>query len=409
MPTSATDGSRSRLAPGSVAYDPVIVTVVLALLTLGVVMVYSASVRIDGPLIAWHRWWSTPLRQVIYAVAGVVAMFVVAGSGYRWLSWGASRGWVPRVILVVSAVLLVAVLIPALSGHDLGLKRAIVLLRRPFVLSFQPFEVAKLALVVFLAAVLGHQPARIRHLWRGYLPVVTACGAVVALTGLEDLGTSALMVAVVAALLYHAGACWRHLIATGLIGLAGLAALVAYKPYRVQRIVTYLTDAADSAGAGYQIRQALLAIGAGGWWGRGLGHGVQKYGYLPQDNNDFVFAIVCEELGMAGGLGIIALYLLLLARGAWIATRCPDRFGQLLAWGITLLITLQAAFNIAVVTHAVPTKGISLPFVSSGGSGVLVLAMAAGLLAAVGGAAINGTSARRQAIASGPEPAPAGS
>lgn len=387
MQVRATDGPARPATAGEPSFDRVVVALVIALMTLGVVMVYSASVPVEGPLISWQRWWSTPLRQVIYAVAGVVAMFVVATAGYRWLAWPATRGWVPLTVFGVCLALLVSVLIPSVSGRELGLQRAIVLLRRPFVLSFQPFEVAKVGLVVFLASVLVHQGPRIRGLIRGYLPTAAACGLLIGLTGLEDLGTAALMVAVVAVMLYLAGARWRHLLLTGLLGLAGLAALVAYKPYRVQRIVTFLTEEPDPAGAGYQIRQALLAIGSGGWFGRGLGNSVQKYGYLPQDNNDFVFAILCEELGLAGGLVVLGLYLALLARGAWIAGRCPDRFGQLLAWGITLLITLQAAFNIAVVTHAVPTKGISLPFVSSGGSGVLILSAAAGLLAAIGGAA----------------------
>ncbi len=385
MQLRATDGP-AQTPVTSAGLDRVVVALVIALMTIGVVMVYSASVPLEGPLISWQRWWSTPLRQAIYAVAGVVAMFVVATAGYRWLSWPATRGWVPLAILSTCTALLIAALLPALSGRELGLQRAIVLLRRPFVLSFQPFEVAKVGLVVFLSAALARLGPRLCDLWRGYLPTVAACGVLIALTGLEDLGTAALMVVVAAILLYLGRARWRHLLCTALLGLAGLTALVAHKPYRVQRIVTFLTEDPDPAGAGYQIRQALLAIGSGGWLGRGLGNSVQKYGYLPQDNNDFVFAILCEELGLAGGLVVIGLYLALLARGAWIACRCPDPFGQLLAWGITLLITLQAAFNIAVVTHAVPTKGISLPFVSSGGSGVLILGAAAGLLAAVGGA-----------------------
>ena len=146
----------------------------------------------------------------------------------------------------------------------------------------------------------------------------------------------------------------------------------------------FLPEAPDPQGAGYQIDQALIAIGSGGWCGRGLGAGVQKL-YLPQANNDFILAIICEELGIVGGLTIVGLFVLLLWRGWWIARQAPDRFGQLLALGLTLTITLQAAFNVAVVTDSVPTKGISLPFVSTGGSGVMFLGLAAGLLAAVGG------------------------
>jgi cell division protein FtsW len=170
----------------------------------------------------------------------------------------------------------------------------------------------------------------------------------------------------------------------GLGGLAAGALLIAIKPYRWERLVAFFTGNADPSRGGYQITQSLIAIGAGGWWGRGLGAGVQKYDYLPHDENDFIFSIICEELGVAGGLAIIALFLLLLWRGFSIARRASDPFGRLLATGLTLMICLQAAFNIAVVTHIVPTKGISLPYVSAGGSGVLFLGIAAGLIAAVG-------------------------
>ncbi|RMF81072.1 MAG: hypothetical protein D6744_07550 [Planctomycetota bacterium] len=152
------------------------------------------------------------------------------------------------------------------------------------------------------------------------------------------------------------------------------------------RVMSFIESWSDLSKASYQVTQSLIAIGSGGWWGRGLGAGVQKYGYLPQDNNDFIFAIVCEELGIVGGLVVIALFLLLLWRGWRIACATLNPFGRLLAAGVTLMICLQAAFNIAVVTNCVPTKGISLPFVSAGGSGVLFLGMAAGLLASVGGA-----------------------
>jgi len=191
-------------------------------------------------------------------------------------------------------------------------------------------------------------------------------------------------------MLLLAGARWLHLIATGLLGAAAGAALILLEPYRLRRIIIWLTEEPDPTGGGYQITQSLIAIGSGGWWGRGLGAGVQKYGYLPQDNNDFILAILCEELGVVGGLAVVALFLLLVWRGWRISANAPDSFGRLLAAGITLTICLQAAFNIGVVTNSVPTKGISLPFVSAGGSGVLFLGLAAGLLASVGRSSAGG-------------------
>jgi cell division protein FtsW len=152
----------------------------------------------------------------------------------------------------------------------------------------------------------------------------------------------------------------------------------------MERIMTFVSAQPDERGEGYQIKQALLAIGSGGWWGRGLGAGIQKYDYLPQDNNDFILAIICEELGIVGGIAVAVLFLVFLWRGWHVAKTAPDRFGRLLALGLTLTICLQAAFNIGVVTQSIPTKGISLPFVSAGGSGVVFLGVAAGLLASVG-------------------------
>jgi cell division protein FtsW len=263
-------------------------------------------------------------------------------------------------------------------------QRAIVLFRSPFTLSFQPAEFAKVVLVVWLAALLTRPWCDVRSFRRGFLPAVLSGGLLIALTGIEDFGTAALMGVILVCMLLLAGARWRHLVSTGFLGLAAGAGLLLLKPYRLQRLIIFFSEDTDPAAEGYQITQSLIAIGSGGWWGRGLGAGVQKYGYLPQDNNDFIFAIVCEELGIVGGIAVIALFVLLLWRGWSIARHALDPFGRLLAAGITLLICLQAAFNVGVVTNSVPTKGISLPFVSAGGSGVLFLGIAAGLLAAVG-------------------------
>jgi cell division protein FtsW len=184
-------------------------------------------------------------------------------------------------------------------------------------------------------------------------------------------------------LLFVGGARWTHLGLSAVVALGAGGGLVIMKPHRVARIATWFSDAPDPQGAGYQINQAMLAIGSGGWWGRGLGAGVQKYGYLPQDNNDFILAIICEELGIVGGICVVVLFLLLLYRGWRIAARVGDPFGRLVALGLTLTICLQAAMNVGVVTNSIPTKGISLPFVSAGGSGIVLLGLAAGLLAGV--------------------------
>jgi cell division protein FtsW len=391
-------------------FDAPLVLIAGALMTFGVAMVYSASVTLQGEQFEWRRWWNSPLRQCVFALLGFLTMIVAAHFDYRWLAWERRRDWWRAGLpAVLAAVLLAAVLIPGVGSESLGAQRSIIVIRSPVQLGFQPSELAKVVMVLWLAALLARPGADALALSRAALPrrgaaamlqsapsehagltpratflnAVIGAGLLVALTGIEDYGTAALMGVIMMCMLYLARTPWRYLFGLVVIGAAAGAGLLLFKPYRLQRIVTFLSEAPDPSGEGYQVTQALIAIGSGGWWGRGLGAGVQKYGYLPQDNNDFVLAVVCEELGVAGGIVLAALFLLILWRGWLISARCGDRFGKLLAAGLTLTICLQAAFNIGVVTDSIPTKGISLPFVSAGGSGVLFLGVAAGLLASV--------------------------
>jgi cell division protein FtsW len=400
MPAAARtlDSSRdawSTALPGRplVAYDVLILFLVGLLMMLGVVMVYSASVTIDGAAFDWRRWWESPLRQCVFAGIGFLGMLFAAHLDYRFFVWERrADGWWAGGLALAAAVLLMLVLVPGIGAARLGAQRAIVVFSHPFLLSFQPSELAKLTLVIWLAAWLARdadvgRPGSplVRDAVRGYLPAIGSAGLLIGLTGIEDFGTAALMGAVTVAMLFLAGARFWHLGLTVLAGGLCGAGLILLKSYRSARLSSFFSDNPDPAGEGYQIAQSLIAIGSGGWWGRGLGAGVQKYGYLPQDNNDFVLAILCEELGIAAGIAVCLLFLLLLWRGWWIARRADQPFGRLLAAGITLTFCLQAAFNIGVVTHSIPTKGISLPFVSAGGSGVVFLGLAAGLLASVGG------------------------
>lgn len=379
-------------APLEGLYDPAIVFVAGALMTLGVALVYSASVTVEGSGFAWDHWWDSPLKQGVFALVGFLVMLIAAHVDYHSLAWARpGDGWRSGLLALVSFALLAAVLVPGIGHEAGGARRAMQIPGTAF--TFQPAEFAKVVLVIWLAALLT-RPARgndtaapaalLSDFRRGFLPAVITGGAFVGLTGLEDYGTAALMGLVMLILLAVAGARWSHLgLCFLLAGVAG-AGLVILKPHRVARITTWLSDQPDPAGAGYQINQALMTIGSGGWYGRGLGAGIQKYGYLPQDNNDFILAVICEELGVIGGLCVVALFLLFLWRGWHIARRAPDLFGRLLALGLTMTISLQAAMNVGVVTNSIPTKGISLPFVSAGGSGVVFLGAAAGLLAAIG-------------------------
>jgi cell division protein FtsW len=372
-------------------YDRVVLLLVGALMTLGAVMVYSASVTLQGAQLRWQQWWNTPLRQCVFAVAGFIAMIVAAHVDYRILEWRtARRGWLAVALYLLSAGLLVAVLL--VGSERMGAQRTLVVVRSPLTLGFQPSELAKVMLIIWLAAFLTRPGADVRALASGFLPAMLTAGLLIVLTGVEDFGTAALMGVVTLLMLYLSGARLWHLAGTILLGGVAGVGLILLKPYRVTRIVTFLSDAPDPSGEGYQVTQSLIAIGSGGWLGRGIGAGVQKYGYLPQDNNDFVLAVLCEELGVTAGIAVAVVFLLLLWRGWLIAVRSDNRFGSLLAGGVAITLGLQAAFNIAVVSNSVPTKGISLPFVSAGGSGVLFLGAAAGLLASVARSAANRAS-----------------
>lgn len=382
--TTTRETDLTQDATGIVAnYDRGVILIVGVLMTVGVVMVHAASVRLTNEPFSWKHWWTTPMRQVVFSIAGFAVMVLTARLDYRRLSWGRS-GAIPMCAYALAGVLLILMMAPGVGVRLLGASRAIYLLRGPFSLGFQPAELAKVILIVWLAALLSRPLVDIRSFRAAYLPTFGSALLLIALTGVEDYGTAALMGVITMIMLLVGGARWRHLTATALLGMLVGVGLLLLREHRWQRLVTFFSDQPDPAGRGYQITQSLIAIGSGGWWGRGLGGGVQNYGYLPQANNDFVFSILCEQLGGIGGLCVIALFLALLWRGRLIARRAEDPCGRLLAVGITLMICLQAAFNIAVVTNSVPTKGISLPFVSAGGSGLLFLGAAAGLLASVG-------------------------
>jgi cell division protein FtsW len=273
-----------------------IAAVVAALLAVGLVMVASAGARLDGPIIE-PRFWRTAFgRQLAFAVLGFLAMLITACGTHRWFAWRPGRRWQPVVMLFAVTVLcLVATFVPGLGVEKKGAQRWVTLGVAGLV--FQPSELAKPVLVLLMAALLAGRRARLHEFRRGLLPAVIALALCAGLVGIEDFGTAGLLAGVGGALLVVAGARMLHLALVAIPGLAAMVYLIACEPYRVARLTTFLNIWDDPRGAGYHPVQSLITIASGGFAGRGLGAGVQKYGYLPEARSDFIFSVICEETG----------------------------------------------------------------------------------------------------------------
>ncbi len=339
----------------------------MLLVGLSLVMIYSSS----GVLA--DKFGSPSffvVRQFIWVAVGATALLLTARIPYE--RYRAFAPWIAAaVVLGLTLVLVAGVTVNgATRWFRLG------------GLSIQPSELAKLGMIVYLADRLARMGAEATDWRHGLLPVVAVAGTAVILIALEpDLGTALLLSAVMVGLLFAAGLRTRHVFAAAGVAVVGATALVVSRFHYVQeRIGAWLNPEADVFGRGWQAHQSLIALGAGGWQGVGLGASHQKLRFLPEGHTDFILAILGEELGLFGTAAIIGLFLVLLFQGLKIVNLAPDRFGALLALGLTLLICAQAAINIAVVTASVPTKGIGLPLVSFGGSNLVVSLAAIGIL-----------------------------
>jgi cell division protein FtsW len=370
-----------------------IVVCVLGLLCVGVVMVNSAGLTIDPTEAVTFESivWS---RSTLYMLGALALMFVASRLPITAI---AQTPAVQRAIpLLIPAVFLALLLVyvPGV-GHEVnGSNRWI---RVPGSgLTMQPSELAKWGMV-FVLAWFGAQRAGSLHKFRtGLAPGLLLLGPVVALVAHEDLGTGVLIAATGGLLLVAAGARVWHLLAFAPLAAVGIVGLVIASPYRVQRLVTFLDPYVDPAGAGYHMIQSLVAVANGRVWGRGLGFGLQKFGYLPEDRTDFLFAVICEELGLFGAALVIAINLGILWAGVAIVRRQTSPFLRLLGLGVITTFSLQALINLTVVTGLAPTKGIALPLLSSGGTGWILTAGSLGLLVAMDRATRVASSAARR-------------
>ncbi|MHC4074230.1 MAG: FtsW/RodA/SpoVE family cell cycle protein [Planctomycetota bacterium] len=250
----------------------------------------------------------------------------------------------------------------------------------PISVSFQPSELAKWAIVFFVAAVCHRFGDEIKLFWKRFVPVCCVVGLVVGLVIVEDFGTAALIALLAFLMLIIAGVKLWHILPPLPFAALVFYAAIASSETRKLRLLAFLHPNEWTAGINYQPHQSLIALGSGGLWGKGLGRGICKYGHLPEDTTDFIFAIIGEELGFVGNAAVIVLFIAFVWLGILVVMRCRDRFGQLLAAGIVLAIAVQAAINIGVVTVVLPTKGMPLPFVSAGGTSMLLSAAAVGVL-----------------------------
>jgi len=315
-------------------------------------------------------------RQLVGIALGGALMLVTSRIPYSF--WRE-----PRVVvaaLAASLILLVLVIIPGIGVYLNGSRRWLNIAG----MSFQPSEVAKIASVLYLASTLSYRLKQVERLFRGIVPLLLV-PAVMFLLILEqpNLSTAGSIVIVAVLMMLIAGARWSHL---GLMGVAGVCVGGFYAwsaPYRRERLLSFRDPFAQMSDEGYQLAQSLIAIGSGGLFGRGLGQGRQKFSFLPYPESDFIFAIVGEDFGLLGCAAVICLFLAFAFAGMRIAVSCPDRYGCLLAAGLTAMITVQAALNIAVVIGVMPTTGLPLPFFSAGGTSVSLLMASTGIILSV--------------------------
>jgi len=354
-----------------------IVALATGLMGLGAVMTFSAAATFNEPMIGWPFWHYPALRQLVFLVGALVAMLIMTQVPYR--IWRGARGLPAVFLLLVALAASVAVLVPGIGLEVNNARRWLGFGPASWGLRIQPSEVVKVALPIFLSVWMANR-ADIRRFWRGFLPAVCAIGVSVGMVGIEDFGTAALLAAVGGAMLMAGGAKWRHIFLLVLPAVPAFGYLLTSRAHRLERLITFLDIWRDPEGKGYQAIQSLCTIASGGWWGRGLGNGYVK-GYLPAARTDFIFSVICEELGMVGAVAVIGLLIALVWNGREAFLRCADPMGRLLAFGITMTIGMQAVMNVAVVTVSVPTKGIALPLVSAGGSGAIVMGGLVGILA----------------------------
>lgn len=350
-------------------FDIIVLLMVVILTCFGVVMVYSASSVMAAK--KFNDGFYFLKRQSLYAVIGFIGMAIAMHIDYHvWKKWA-----VP--IFLTCFVLLLLVFVPGIGGTAKGASRWI---RLPG-FNLQPSEMAKVALIIYMAYSLEKRQDKLKQFMTGFFPYLLILGCfIVVLLAQHDMGAALTMLTVAIVMLFAAGTRVQYILGMGLVALPGVCYLVLTEAYRMRRITAFLDPWKDPTDAGFQIIQSWLALGTGGVFGQGLGEGKQKLFYLPEAHTDFILAVCGEEMGFLGVIVIASLFLVLVQRSIRVAIAAEDSFGRFLAFGIAVLLGLEAFINMAVVTGMLPTKGLALPFLSYGGSSLIVSLCAVGIL-----------------------------
>lgn len=342
---------------------------VTVLISIGIVMIYSASA-----IYAYGKMGDSLYflkRHLIYLAIGLAAMFLTMSIDLNKIKKFSK----PAILAAI--ILLVLVLIPQIGRQTAGARRWF----RFGPVNFQPSEFAKIAMILYIADFVSRKGAAVKNFIQGYIPAMVILAASVGLILLEpDLGTAITISIVAILMLFAGGVKVSHIMVSILASLPALYLLLFRVPYRRKRIMIFLNPWADKRGTGFQIIQSFIALGSGGLFGVGLGQSRQKLFYLPASHTDFIFSIIGEELGLIGTASIVILFFLFVWQGMKAAFKAPGTFARLLSFGIVSLIALEAIINISVTAGALPTKGLPLPFISYGGSGLIVHLAAVGLL-----------------------------
>lgn len=353
--------------------DKLFLISVVSLMAAGFLIFYSASLGLLAK--SSTQYSSVTFSQAVLGLClGSLAMYITSRMNYK--VWKKAAFY----LLVIAIILNVLVLIPQIGFEHNGARRWLVLGN----LSFQPSEVLKLAFVVYFSAWAAGAKDKIKDLKQGLLPLMALLGLCgILLLNQPDTDTFLMVILSGVAIFLTGGGKWRHILILALIGMLGIAFLAFTRPYIAERIQTYLNPAENALGSGYQIQQSLIAIGSGGLFGRGFGQSVQKFEFLPEPIGDSIFAVQAEEFGFVGASSLIFLFVFFALRGLKIASGTADSFGRLLVVGLVIMIIAQAFVNIGAMLGILPLSGITLPFVSHGGTSLFMTLLEAGIVLSV--------------------------